>query len=82
MNKALSALLTASLVVLVGSCGSSSSGASVTTTEAVTVLDQFQLNGGYDFKVFCRNGDKYYVSDVYHGWDLEVFPGHKDCEGK
>lgn len=82
MRKALIWSVSLATLLLVGSCGVSDSGASVTTTEPITVLDSFQLDGGYDFKVFCRHGDKYYVSDVYSGWDLEVFPGHKDCEGK
>lgn len=82
MRKALIASVSLATLLLVGSCGSSNSDTSVTTTEPVTVLDRFQVDEGFDIKVFCRHGDKYYMSDVYHGWDLEVFPGHKDCEGK
>lgn len=82
MRKALISSVSLSTLLLVGSCGVSGSDTSVTTTEPVTVLDRFQVDGGFDIKVFCRHGDKYYMSDVYHGWDVEVFPGHKDCEGK
>jgi hypothetical protein len=82
VKQALIASVSLATLLLVGSCGTGGSDTSVTTTEPVTTLDAFQLDGSYDFKVFCRKGDKYYVSDVYHGWDLEVFPGHKDCEGK
>lgn len=82
MKKALISSVSLATLLLVGSCGVQDSGASVTTTAPAVVLDEFQFNGGFDFKVFCRNGDKYYVSDVYNGWDMEVFPGHKDCEGK
>jgi hypothetical protein len=76
MSKALSVLLTGAAVFLVASCGAEA------VTEPVTVLDQFKLSDGQEFKVFCRNGDKYYLSDIYAGWDLEVFPKHADCEGK
>jgi len=80
--KALSALLSVVLLFLVGSCGSDASGPSAKPSEGITTLDEFTLYSDLSIRVFCRHGDKYYVSDVYAGWDIEVFPGHKDCEGK
>lgn len=83
MRKALIWLVSLSTLLLVGSCGGGSSSPSVATTEPITVLDSFEVDrSSGEIKVFCRHGDKYYLSDVYGGWDLEVFPGHKDCEGK
>lgn len=80
--KALRASLSLAALLLVGSCGVDSSSSSVSVSEPVTMLDQFKLPEGGQIKVFCRNGDKYILSDVYAGWDVEYLEDNKDCEGK
>lgn len=75
MSKALSVLLSVSLVLLVGSCGSDQYTTSGGNSEPYTVETRYTNDLTYNIYTSCIKGDKVFVTST----GLAVIHNHEEC---